>query len=655
MYLDELTGAVELYRKLLDDNIEKNSQNDIIKLSDWFMGASITDRAKEMARILAIYTENRICPIIIDNNCMLKEDGFYKTEFLEILRAFRTNYPDQYLVILHTRLPKLDYSDKYLIYIHRLYALDSASCYSLFDSLLKRNRVPISDYLQVKEISEYLEGYPPAIINAVCECKLEGIDIVCNDKSSLVDFQAHLFSKYLEKIPLLDFDEEILTIIHNIGTVSVNIINAITERATEEIAISLKMCHDYNIVEQRSNGSYTIAPPMRMAVNRKFPRYNKKKFSEISMALIDKLWKTQKDISFEIIDIIINTVLQSNQEEQLKDFTKYILPSHLLNAAEKANQETDWVLAEKYARKALELDSNLNDARVLLFKQLVRQESYKTKEKYNTEENELLCVLRDVKDIRSYYLEGFRFWKRHKFYDAIEQFELAIQAGDDSISVHRDLAECYYQTGQIEKAQNEINLAMGNRKINNPFILDLASKIAISLGKLDDADELLDKQELVDRYENVEHRKATYFMKAENYLEAFQHATNACEGTRVLPEMHLLRMNIAIHLKKYNIVNEEYDCIKRKYKHYNVDICEALYVTMLLNTKGWKAAEARFTQINNKVNPIALGVKNKILTAKLNDKMISSIQRQESSRELEEIKKKKVTDILYQIQYYDFR
>jgi hypothetical protein len=87
--------------------------------------------------------------------------------------------------------------DKQLIYLHRLYALDNASCYSLFDSLLIRNNVPVIDHSQVKEIAEYLEGYPPAIIYATRICMLDGIDIVCNDKSSLIDFQSRLFTKYL--------------------------------------------------------------------------------------------------------------------------------------------------------------------------------------------------------------------------------------------------------------------------------------------------------------------------------------------------------------------------------------------------------------------------------------------------------------------------
>lgn len=83
---------------------------------------------------------------------------------------------------------------------------------------------------------------------------------------------------------------------------------------------------------------------------------------------------------------------------------------------------------------------------------------------------------------------------------------------------YRDLAECYYQVNEVEKAQEQIDniMSSGNRKINNAFILDLASKIAINQEKFDKATELLDKQSLVDHPENVEHRKATYEIKKGN-------------------------------------------------------------------------------------------------------------------------------------------
>ena len=149
---------------------------------------------------------------------------------------------------------------------------------------------------------------------------------------------------------------------------------------------------------------------------------------------------------------------------------------------------------------------------MLLFKVLVRQETQYTRAEKNREEEEILAFLRKSHCKDTYYLEGFRLLKRHKYKDAIKALNHAILSGDTSIPTYRDLAECYYQTDEIKLAQSQIDIIMssGTRKINNAFILDLASKIAISQGEFDKAKDLLAKQSLVDHVENVDHRKATY-------------------------------------------------------------------------------------------------------------------------------------------------
>ena len=125
------------------------------------------------------------------------------------------DYPDCYLVLVHTRLPKLDYNDEGLAHLCRLNALDESSCYALFDALLKRQAVETPDQSQVKEIASYLEGYPPSIYNAVKACSLEGVDLVCSDKRALLDFQERIFKDFLDKLPFSDAEWNVLTALYN--------------------------------------------------------------------------------------------------------------------------------------------------------------------------------------------------------------------------------------------------------------------------------------------------------------------------------------------------------------------------------------------------------------------------------------------------------
>lgn len=653
--IDESEGLVELYRKLLDDNPEALSPDDITEYYTVFLDESPEEQAGEIARILSTYTEAQTCPLLIDGGVMLDDDGYYKKEFLAILRAFGETFPDCYLTIIHMRLPKLRQRDRDLIHIFRLHALDATSCYSLFDSLLKKQNVPIPNYNQVREIAEYLEGYPPSVLYAVRECALEGVDLVCNDKRGLIDFQERIFKKYLDSVRLNELDENVLEVIYNMNSIAIDPIATILEHSREEIAQSLRNSHDYNIVELRSDGMYSIAPPMRISIERKLHRYSKEDFSKISKQLIDVYWAPEGTIPFGLIDSIIFAILRSDQGDDLDNFKNYLLPSHLLKAAKKANQDRDWSSAEKYARKALELDSNLTEAKSILFKMLVRQETSHTRKRATEEEDALLKSLREIDGKAVYYLEGFRFMKRRRYDDAIERFQLAIQAGDSSIPTYRDLAECYYQTNQVNEAKNEISAIMVGRKINNPFILDLAAKISIGTGDFVGAAEFLDKQELVDRPENISHRRATFYLKKGDYSTALEYANSACAGERVLPEMYLLRMGIAIHTGDIKLVKSDYDLVNQKYTHYNRDVREILYTTMLLQTQGWAGAEAGFQQIHGQQSPYARNLRYKIVCEKLKDPKVPIHEKKKLEAEKEKLEVEKMFDPLHQFQCYDFQ
>lgn len=649
-------GLIELYRKLLDENIENLSSERINELYSWFLSASPQDQSSEVCRVLALHSSNRTCPIIVDNNALLKDDGYYRPDILHMLKTFSHDYPDCYLVLVHTRLPKLDYNDEGLAHLCRLNALDESSCYALFDALLKRQAVETPDQSQVKEIASYLEGYPPSIYNAVKACSLEGVDLVCSDKRALLDFQERIFKDFLDKLPFSDAEWNVLTALYNMGNISIAPLAEVLDSTLEDVAQLLKKVYEYNVVVC-TEGLYSIAPPMRVAIERKLRHYTPNDFAKISRKLIARFWNQHQEssISFSLIDTMIYAVLRSGQDDELMKFKNYVLPSHLLEAAEKANRDMQWEQAERYARKAIELDQDLLPAHILLFKVLVRQENGHTRAEKNREEDKILEILQAAHSKETDYLEGFRNLKRHRYYDAIKALQRAILSGDSSIPTYRDLAECYYQVNEVEKAQEQIDniMSSGNRKINNAFILDLASKIAISQEKFDKVTELLDKQSLVDHPENVEHRKATYEIKKGNYPKAFEHATNACNGERALPQMHLLRMNIAIHLEDWKTAEEEYKKIDELYKHYPFDVREILHTTLILRTQGGDAAEAAFKRIHHPNTPYARGIRYKIIEEQLRSGFINPIKKQALISEKSELETQKMFDILNQLQCYD--
>lgn len=193
---------------------------------------------------------------------------------------------------------------------------------------------------------------------------------------------------------------------------------------------------------------------------------------------------------------------------------------------------------------------------------------------------------------------------------------------------------------------------MKKKNIVNPYIVDLAAKIAIAQEDYALAEDYLRKQEYVDRPEYVAHRWASYYLKRNKLEEASNWADKACSGERVLPEMRLMRMNIASLAKSYDKVEEEYEQLRGRHSRYHREVLEVIYTTMLLQKDGWQKAEAHFEQIRGN-SPYKDALNAKIKRAKSNDKSVPKFQRDQLKEELK--KQRSTFDPRSDYQCFDFR
>lgn len=92
-----------------------------------------------------------------------------------------------------------------------------------------------------------------------------------------------------------------------------------------------------------------------------------------------------------------------------------------------------------------------------------------------------------------HYLRGFIHWKRGDWALAVEAFRAAIDAGDRSMSVRRDLATCLFKLGKLSEARQELEQIDERAAASNRFVLDLMAHITISLGNFDAGQALVDQ------------------------------------------------------------------------------------------------------------------------------------------------------------------
>ena len=73
----------------------------------------------------------------------------------------------------------------------------------LLQQLLRQNRTAASAEA-IEEIAPYLGGYPPSAFFCAAFCKEYGVENLRAEKSSLVDFKAKRFSKFVGELELAD-------------------------------------------------------------------------------------------------------------------------------------------------------------------------------------------------------------------------------------------------------------------------------------------------------------------------------------------------------------------------------------------------------------------------------------------------------------------
>ena len=109
------------------------------------------------------------------------------------------------------------------------------------------------------------------------------------------------------------------------------------------------------------------------------------------------------------------------------------------------------------------------------------------------------------------FLRGFVSRKRSHFGDAIKHFELARKAGRHDVAVLRELASCYLISGNSANADACLKEAF-ELQPDNPYLIDMAVKVAMELGDLKRAGEQLERLRIFDAGPFYWHRMATYYV-----------------------------------------------------------------------------------------------------------------------------------------------
>ena len=620
----ENEGLTELYIKLSDEAKGFETRSDLAQEIAAFTELDSARQAEEVAKLLSLMSMNSESVLVHDRGALLNELGQYNEDSIRLMSALE-EYEGVYLFIAQRRRPDLiGFPSPVPLALHQAAPLALNAIEQLLQNYLKRADVR-SQPNEIRELAEYMGGYPPAVDLAVTLVKQYGLAVILADKTILVGFLSRTFADALKKIALPKHGSAILKILAAFSYLPLDAISAAVGVQPENLAADLRALMDENLVGVSDAGHYAVSPPVVRGVETVFGRPTTADYEFLGTYLREVHWAPEAPLpDLDVIDATLVSIARSDSTA-LDEFGDVILPSMIERYAEQCYHNKDWTTAKSLAQRALDADSNRHRARRILFQAYVRESEWPQAE----------SVLQDIQANNRkdrFYLEGFMLWKRGDLNGAVTAFEDAAKSGHRSPSVQRDRAHCLFRLGRISEAWDAVRQA-DQHFGENRFVLDLAAQIAIAKREYSAAAGYIDRLERLDYPENVAHRRATLLIGQGRLQDARREAERAIDTANPRFEAIAQLCDIYVRLDDDRAERAIQELKPGNNTHYK-DVQLGLEVKRLLRDGHHRRAALQWAGIRNQGLPVHNALWAEILRQRIDDLATSLVERIEAEAEL---------------------
>ncbi|MGV0068524.1 tetratricopeptide repeat protein [Mycobacterium colombiense] len=628
------TGLEDLFMFLVDEVHDIQDRSSAAKELDAFRGMEPKDQWQELASLLLEICKGHTIPCLVDDGAMLGPDGKYLAGWQGLLKAFLENSYDEYLALVHTRRPDTYGEFEHAYLDTHVGPLDDGATVRLLGLLLKQIGMN-PNISQLEELAEYVAGYPPAAHFAVALVKMYGLDIVLADKRELEEFKARRFQRYLEeKIQLTDEQWEILTYLGGERGLPFDALSQALGADDATLAANMRVLMDLSMVREVS-GNYMASSPVLSALYRVKPLPTKEFYSKVAKRLNDAYWSDEGVMpTFAVIDATVHAAAMGGQtEDSVRPFVRI---STLHRAAQESYYRDDYPAALEYARKAQEMGATgkaVRDRQIreTALKALVKMRQYRDAEAE-------LAEIEALGDKRYFFLKGFLLRAQGRLDEALGAYRSALRVGDTRVSVHREIAFCFMNTGNYDEAVKACNRALA-LDAANPYVLDTLVSSYIGMKNYPKAKNALDELERVDvtgRF--THHRRASFYAATRQYELALDEADAAIVGDRGRFEAFGQRVNILIDAGRYDDALEALESLADQFPRSRGDVVTGLRCKSAIRQEQWREAENLWNRLEEQDQPVHQALLKRILLLKSEDRTVPLHQRQDARKKAKKIR-----------------
>lgn len=623
---DETKRLEDLYLWLFNETDDLTSRVEIKEELAAFSSLTLSEQVAEIVARLKILCHDNSIPCIVDYGGILTDEGKYSEPLSKLVGEFANLVDDYHLAFVHQRVP-ITRDEPFVprIFHQTIPPLDANEARLLLQRLLKKNGMTASGD-QLKELLEYLGGYPPAIYLVAMHAKTNGLEILMADKSVLTDFQAKRFAGLIAKLDLRSEEWFVLRYLSSELVVPLSVIALAANLDVQEAAAIVR-----NLIEQSLvmvvNDQYGLSSPIRYAIERVKGNLDSAAYASICERLTKEFWETEDAApSIEVVDATLHAAARAGSVD-LQPYSDLIRVSIVHRLALECYYRREWTQALAYVERAIAMDPWSKELLELHFKSLVRLERF-------GEARERLDQIKETGSRNYYYLKGFFHRKQRQHKEAVEAFQAAEALGNRSQALLRDYADSLHRLRRDEEALAKIELAR-RREPADIYILDLYIKIRLAMGDIGEADNAL--QELA-RYDVdqkfLHHRRATVLAKKKQWNAALTEAEIAYDSGRGTFEAHCQKIDILIELGRFDQIDAELERLNGRFGAFRRDVQLGLRCKSFVRQGDWRRAQVVWDSLADKTSELNTAVVRQILTLKAADQSISLVDRQAARDEV---------------------
>jgi tetratricopeptide (TPR) repeat protein len=493
--------------------------------------------------------------VFYDDGGLLADTGAFTAPIEELVRTARRD-PDLLLVAVSNRRPNLvgDLAD--LSAVVDVQPLAMSEVRQLLALLAKSQEVELTPG-ELGALAAQVRGYPPAAAAAIQMAKTYGPPLATGPQLA-ASYSPRPLNKYLRDLTVGSSARRILGILARNSPLPIDVIRAFA-KSDGDAAAALRELIDLSLVSPVSGTSwYAISEPVAYIVDREYPTSTIADYRTLATKLEEFLSNQDEGGPYLDISRVFYRALSHAGLDRRP--LAYALSSDWLRLAEQFYHQRNYERCLEYADLLLETSpsSNALEWRIKANVKLGRYpEAF--------EDIARLSSLGEPRDAAFY--RGFLERTRGDHREAIKHYERARTLGRGGLALERDLAECYYQTNDLDSALKHVEAAQA-RQSDNPYVVTLKIKIACKQGDEATARELLPILDEVDRPGFAAHRHSRVNLAFGDAGRALEFARKAVAGLSRPPAEML--SNLALCELKNGYVDEADATVAQLSRYYAV-------------------------------------------------------------------------------------